>query len=290
MKRHACLIAGPFCLDQLPESPDTLGGSGFYAAAAAAPFALSQLWSRVGALDNSLRRVITARHIDEAGMDYAGPLRRWQPGQAVDDPDANSLGSLTPESAEDLTCALAIDLPGPEMERALAALAELDDSVGRTLLIAPRRQHLDAQPGLLERCCQRAGVLILDLQDACALTAHKDPLLAIRSLQELGAKSVVLRAGVLGGLCAYQQKIYTWPSYPVMVKEPTGMSAAFAGALCGALAEAGKCDWRSLKRSLALASAVASLCAQGIGPKRLLASNRSDYTDRFNRLRRNAKA
>ena len=34
MKNHACLIAGPLNLDAIADSPDTLGGSGFYAAAA----------------------------------------------------------------------------------------------------------------------------------------------------------------------------------------------------------------------------------------------------------------
>ena len=37
MKNHACLIAGPLNLDDIADNADTLGGSGLYAAAAAAP-------------------------------------------------------------------------------------------------------------------------------------------------------------------------------------------------------------------------------------------------------------
>lgn len=288
MKPHACLIAGPLNLDDLPDSPDTLGGSGFYAAAAAAPFAVSQLWCRAGALDNSLKRVITARHIDEAGIDYEGASNRWSPTGGWQQ-EGETLGELTPDSAADLTCALAIDLPPVEMERALDALNGLGEQVGHTLIVAPRAEHCQHDPGLLTLCCQRAGVLIMGATQAQTLTNCNDPLSAASALQQLGAKTVILTAAVLGGIACYQQKSCTWSSYPVAIKEATGISATFAGAFAGAIAEAGKCDWRSLKRSLAIASAVASICAQGIGPKKLLSTSRSDYSDRFNRLRRNNK-
>jgi hypothetical protein len=35
-----------------------------------------------------------------------------------------------------------------------------------------------------------------------------------------------------------------------------------------------------------MASAVGSICAQGIGPRKLLTADRNEYLERFNRLRR----
>ncbi|TVR12578.1 MAG: hypothetical protein EA401_08750 [Planctomycetota bacterium] len=288
MKSHTCLIAGPLILDQLGDQPDILGGGGFYAAAAAAPFALSQLWTRAGDLDGSLRRVITARHIDEAGIAYEGTPYRHHPDQGLQG-HGPFLAAGEPVSTEDLACALLIHLPFDEWQRARAACAQLHNQVAHTLISAPHPQDIIAEPSYLATCCQESGAIILPAHCAMRATSCADPLSAARVLQDMGAKIVCLSAGVLGGLACYQQKITTWHSLPTTVKDATGIGASFAGALCGSIAEHGKCDWRTLKRALAQASAVASLCASGIGPKKLLSCNRSDYTERFTKLRRNAK-
>ena len=285
MKARACLVAGPLSLDDLPEAPDTLGGSGFYAAAAAAPFALSQLWARAGDLGPHLRRIISARHIDQAGLSYEGPIRHWSPQQGCQDP---VLPDLQPVRSQDLACVLLIDLPGKEMDRAVAALQGMGES-SYPLLIAPQLAHCQEDPDLLNRCCRSATLLCLDCDSAQALTGYDDPLSAALDLQQRGAKSVALSAGSLGGLLCYQQKRCTWPAYPLPLRDHRGVRAALWGSLCGALAEAQSCDWRSLKRGLALSSGVASICGQGIGPKKLLSANRSDYQDRFTALRRNSK-
>jgi fructose-1-phosphate kinase PfkB-like protein len=138
-------------------------------------------------------------------------------------------------------------------------------------------------------CCQRANLMVLEVGDALAATGSTDPLTAARTLQDWGAKVVCLSAGVLGGLACYQQKACTWPAHPAPLKDDTGVFATFAGTLIGCCAENGKCDWRVLKRAVAVASAVAAECGKGYGPKRLLGLDRGDYTDRFNQLRRNGK-
>lgn len=288
MKSHTCLIAGPLILDHLADSPDILGGGGFYAAAAAAPFALTQLWTHAGDLDGSIRRVITARHIDEAGIDYEGTPHRHHPDQGLQ-LHGPLLGDDEPVSTQDLACALLIHLPSAEWQRARAACSQLHDQVAHTLISAPHPQDLIAEPAYLATCCKDSGAIVLPAHSAMRATASDDPLTAARALQDLGAKIVCLTAGVMGGLACYQQKVTTWHSLPTTVKDATGIGASFAGALCGGIAEHGKCDWRSLKRAVAQASAVASLCASGIGPKKLLGCNRADYGDRFTKLRRNAK-
>ena len=205
MKDHACLIAGPLNLDLIADNADTLGGSGFYAAAAAAPFAVSQLWSRAGGLSNQIKGVIAARHIDDSGVDYEGTTNRWSAANGFS--KAGDVLKFTPASASDLTCALAIDLASKDMERAFEALDQLGDQVGRTLIVAPRLAHCEADPELLQRCCERAGVLILNLTAALKLCSTQNPITAARKLQEMGAKTVILPAGVLGGLAVYQQNL-----------------------------------------------------------------------------------
>ena len=110
-----------------------------------------------------------------------------------------------------------------------------------------------------------------------------------RTLESLGAKCVILTAGPLGGLIVYRQKATTYPALPVETTDGTGVGAAFAGALAAWLTGAGKDDFRAIKRGCAVASGVAGICAQGIGPKKLLGADRKEYLERFNRLRRAAK-
>nr|MBA3685511.1 hypothetical protein [Planctomycetota bacterium] len=113
-----------------------------------------------------------------------------------------------------------------------------------------------------------------------------DPLALAARAQAMGAKCVVLTRGMFGGLVVYQGKATTWPAMPVAVVEPTGIGSAFAGALAGWLAGMGKADFAAVKRGLANASAVGGICAQGVGPRKLLAANAKEYIERFNKLRR----
>lgn len=290
MNPRACLVAGPLILDRLQGQDDLLGGSGFYAAAAAAPFAHTQLWARAGAdFTPDLERVVTARHIDLAGLGREGPSLRFDHERRALAVDGPRLPDTEPESTAGLDAALVIALPPDEGRRALTALADLGERTARPLLVAPEREDLAADPTWLADCCRWASILLLPVASALETTGEQAPLAAARALQERGVKTVALSAGSLGGLVAYGQKVCTWSAQPSAITDQTGVGPAFAGALLGYLAEAGKADFRALKRGLAIASAVAAATGQGIGPKRLLAMDRGDYLDRFNRLRRTGK-
>lgn len=288
MKRNYCLIAGPVTLDEAHGQTNLLGGAGFYAAAAAGPSAHPQLWARVGDdFGSDLMRILTARHIETGGLDVSGETLRTQEDGTRS--AGQALGESEPVSAVDLTCALVIDLDVTETRRALAALKALGDSTSRTLVVAPSVDACRQDPDLINECAAASSLLILKAEAAQEVTGTDDPLTAIKALQERGATSIALTAGIYGGIAAYKNKTCSWSTNPIQPKDPTGMSAVFVGALVGSLAESGKCDWRALKRGLSLGSAVAAASGQGIGPKKLLSLNRNDYTDLFNRMRRNNK-
>ena len=98
---------------------------------------------------------------------------------------------------------------------------------------------------------------------------------------------MAITAGVFGGLLAYQGKLTTWNAWPVDTTH-AGALPAFAGALAAWCAGSDKTDFATIKRGLGVASAVGSLYAQG-GIRRLLASRREEYLERFTKLRRDAK-
>jgi|GEM_PF-2870090 sugar/nucleoside kinase (ribokinase family) len=281
------LIAGPLALDDLPKASDLIGGVGGYAAIAASPLARTQLWARGGQeYTPQLQGILERRGIDLAGVSWQGRTPRGTPqGFLANGP---VLSDVEPTSAEDLGGALLIGLPPDEWRRAQEAILRLPGADGRLLVASPRPGDL-ADPAFRSLCCAAADVLVLSCRRASELSGEANPLASARFFQALGAKTVVLTAGMLGGLIVYRQKAVTYPAMPVEVVDGTGTSAVFPGALAAWCAGSGKDDFRSLKRGCVVASGVAGICVQGIGPKKLLASDRKEYLERYNRLRRLAK-
>jgi sugar/nucleoside kinase (ribokinase family) len=281
------LIAGPLALDDLPSGKGLLGGVGGYAAMAAAPLATTQLWCRGGSdLTPYLKDLLGRRGIDLAGVSFTGPTPRGGAEGFV--PGGPLLPEVEPTTADDLGGVLLIGLPPDEMRRALRVVQSLPGAAGRTLFVSPRPADL-ADAGFRRELLGATDVLVLSVARACALTACATPLAAARALQGDGAKAVVLTAGQLGGLLTYGQKATTYPALPIDTVDAYGVSAAFAGALAGWCAGAGKADFRALKRGCAVASSVGGICAQGPGPKKLLAADRKEILERYNRLKRAAK-
>ncbi len=282
------LIAGPLALDDFPGAPGLLGGVGGYAAMAAAPLATTQLWTRGGSdITPQLRGILERRHIDLAGVGWEGRTPR---GSAMGfEPHGDVLPGIEPTSADDLGGVLLIGLPPAEMRRAFAVVGALPGAPSRTLVISPRPADLAADRAYLAEVCAQSDVLVLSVAKAQELTGTANALDAARALQKKGAKAVVLTAGLLGGLIAYSQKVTTYQTLPIETSDKSGVSAVFPGVLAAWCAGAGKADFRALKRACAMASAVGGICAQGQGPLKLLAADRKEYLERFNRLRRAGK-
>lgn len=278
------LIAGPLALDDLPQAKGLLGGAGGYAAMAAAPLAHTQLWARGGQdIGPQVRGILDNRRIDLAGVDWSGPTIRGGTKS-----NAAALPEVEPTAVDDLGAVLIAGLAPDEWRRAQRIVQALPGSEGRSLVAAPNVADLEDERFRAE-VCGAADVLIVPAAKAVALTVTIDVLAAGRALESLGAKCVILTAGPLGGLIVYRQKATTYTALPVETVDGTGVGAAFAGALAAWLTGAGKDDFRAIKRGCAVASGVAGICAQGIGPKKLLGADRKEYLERFNRLRRAAK-
>ena len=286
------LIAGPLALDDLTLADGTehralIGGVGGYAAIAAAPLAPTQLWCRGGSdVTAQMKSLLSQRHIDLAGVDWSGPTPRGRPTGF--EPGGMLLPDIEPTSSDGLGGVLLIGLPPGEMLRALRVVAALPGSEERSLVVSPRPADL-SDVHYRRDLLAVTTVLVLPAAKAQALTGEATPLAAAQAFQADGAKAVVLTASQLGGLISYQGKATTYPALPLPALDKSGISAAFPGAVAAWIAGTGRCDFATLKRACAMASGVGGLCAQGIGPKRLLQANRDEYMDRFNRLRRDQK-
>ncbi len=281
------LIAGPLALDDHPEQPRLIGGVGGYAAIAAAPLAPTQLWCRGGSdFTHQMKDLLDKRRIDLAGVEWDGPTPRgFASGFVAGGP---LLPETEPTSADGLGGALLIGLPPDEMRRAMRVVAALPDGKDRLLIVSPRPADL-SDVAFRRELLAVTDVLVLSVAKALLLTGEATPLAAAQAFQADGAKAVVLTASQLGGMISYQGKATTYPALPLPAVDKSGVSAAFPGALAAWIAGTGRCDFATLKRGCAMASGVGGICAQGIGPKKLLQANRDDYLERFNRLRRDQK-
>jgi len=290
MPRQALLIAGPLCLDDLAEQKGLIGGGGGYAAMGAGPIAPTQVWARGGdAFTPQLQAILTKRRIDLSGVTWEGPTARWTANGYTH--TGGALPAIEPTSADELGAVLLIDLTPADHRRAVEVVARLDGAETRPLIVAPRPADCAANHDFLRECAAGADVLILPAAMAASMEgeAISDPLTLATKIRALGAKCVVLTRGAFGGLVSYQQKATTWPAMPVEVIESTGIGSSFAGALAAWCAAQGKADFSTIKRGLAMASAVASITAQGVGPRKLLTADSKEYVERFNKLRRTAK-
>jgi hypothetical protein len=264
------LIAGPFHWTTGETAP---GGAGAWAAAAAAPFAHTQWWGRGAAqTPPAVRQILERRGLDLAGFVWDGV-------------DQSHLPEVEPTTADGLAAVLLIGLPAAEMTRALGVVAGLPGKDQRCLVVAPAA---DIDGDGLRALAAEADILVLPLAAALAATATADPLAAVTSIRKLGIKTVVVTAGMLGGIIAYGDRVVNWPITPVAeIPGPAGRChAAFAGALA-AWTTSGA-DFNGIKRACAVASVSAALAASN--PRGLWTAKRDDLVERFERQRRLHKA
>jgi hypothetical protein len=286
MPKQALLIAGSARLDDLDNGQRLLAGDGSIAALAAAPFVPCQLWARVGNdYPEQCRQLLQQRGIDLAGL--IGSEQASNCRQVTGDVSTRHGPDLPEEEPSDpsqLGGCLVIGLDAADHRRAQTALAKLP---GKRLQIRAIAQANEAQ---LREAANGCDLLIARSHQACQALQQPDPLQAAMILAEAGATAVALSAGSLGGLLLYKNKACTWPTEPIIPKEASGAFAAFAGCLAGFLVDHSKLDFRGLKRGLLFASSLATATLKDLSSKRLLALDRSDYQDLFNRLRRHGKA
>lgn len=286
MSTEALLVAGPCHLDTIAEQTDLIGGAAAYAAIAAAALIPCQLWSRCGAdFPAQCRHILEKRRIDIAGCIPSGDCNRFN-GTTLQR-HGSTLPEESPVDAQLLAACLSLDLPIDEARRAWKDYTQLSGHKQRLQVATPSHHCTDT--ACLQEWATHTDILIMNLEQAQALTKQQEALDVATTIQTYGCTTVILLHGNLGGILAYKNMYSGFLAIPRQAKEPTGHLSSFSGVLTAAVAKHGKVDFRGLKRACATASAVAGTCQQGIGPKKLLELGREDYLQLYNKLRRSSK-
>jgi len=292
------LVSGTVAYDDIitPDASGTrlLGGSASYAALACSFFAETRLAGMVGAdfagadIARFRRRGvdISALAVDPSGETFFW-RGRYHENRNRRDTLETRLGvnaGTRPPLPAGFRDAPVVLLANDEPRLQLDILAQL--SAPRLVIADSMNLWIDIAREDLGRVIARAGLLILNDEEARQLTGEGNLVLAGRRLLAFGPRTVVVKRGEHGATMFHEAGLFAVPAYPVTsVLDPTGAGDSFAGALAGALAALGRDDLSARKAAMLYATAVAGLTVESFSCDRLESAGAPEIENRVAILR-----
>jgi sugar/nucleoside kinase (ribokinase family) len=294
------LVTGSIGIDTVTtpfgKSENCLGGSAVYFSMAASFFSPVRFVGVVG--DDcpfDLTKVFAGRDVDLSGLEVRAGSKtfRWKGSYQGDMSyaltDAVQLNVLAerppivPEHFRDSEFVfLANTHPSLQMQ--------LLDQLKNPKFVAADTMNcwIENQTDELKKLLQRINALILNEGEAKMLTKVDNLAIAAEELLKMGPKVIIIKKGSHGAIALESpDNWFTLPAYPTRnVKDPTGAGDAFAGALMGYLANAGKTDTRYLRTAIAYGTVTASLVIEGFSLSAIASVGRSTIDARLERLRK----
>jgi sugar/nucleoside kinase (ribokinase family) len=294
------LVTGSIGIDTVTtpfgKSESCLGGSAVYFSMSASFFSPVRFVGVVG--DDcpfDLTKVFAGRDVDLSGLEVRGGSKtfRWK-------------GSYQGDMSQALTDAVQLNVlaerppivPEHFRDSEFVFLANTHPSLQMQLLeqlkgpkfVAADTMNcwIENQTDELKRLLGRINALILNEGEAKMLTKADNLALAAEELLKMGPKVVIIKKGAHGVISLDSGgNWFTLSGYPTKnVKDPTGAGDAFAGALMGYLASAGKADTGYLKTAIAYGTVAASLVIEGFSLSAISAIGRSVIDTRLEQLRK----
>jgi sugar/nucleoside kinase (ribokinase family) len=141
---------------------------------------------------------------------------------------------------------------------------------------------IEREPAALAEMLRRIDLLVINDEEARQLSGQHNLVKAAADIRKRGPSRLVVKRGEFGALLFDEAGVFFVPAYPLEeVHDPTGAGDSFAGGLLGYLAAHGDASPATMRRALFFAAALGSFCVEGIGPKRLLATTRSELAARI---------
>ncbi len=293
------LVTGSIGIDTVTtpfgKSENCLGGSAIYFSMAASFFSPVRFVGVVG--DDcpfDLSKVFAGRDVDLSGLEVRTGSKtfRWK-------------GSYQGDMSQALTDAVQLNVlaerppivPERFRDSEFVFLANTHPSLQMQLLeqlkgpkfVAADTMNcwIENQTDELKKLLQRINALILNEGEAKMLTKCDNLPCAAEELLKLGPKVIIIKKGSHGAISLDSSGWFNLPAYPTKnVKDPTGAGDAFAGALMGYLANAGKVDTGYLRTAIAYGTVAASLVIEGFSLSAVSAISRELIDARFEQLRK----
>jgi len=267
---------------------DVLGGAATYFAYAASFFGPVRLVGPVGTdFRDADRALLTDRDVDLAGLTTKpGETFRWSVRYGKDlkattlETHLNVFDGYLPEIPKTFRDSRFVFLANsaPAMQlRALEQLASESFTVMDSMDLWIEEQRTD-----LERVLRRVDMVILNDEEARAITGQSSLIKAGRELLNFGPSFVMVKKGEHGTFLWSRGFFFAAPAYPVdTVVDPTGAGDSFAGGVMGYLARAGIADEQHLRRAVIYGSVLASFCVEEFSLEGLKRISRAEVDARY---------
>ncbi len=289
------LIVGSIAFDDLDmpsgQHRDVLGGAATYSSLAAsllAPGAVRVVGIVGQDFPESHLADLRSRGVDTAGVERAeGRTFRWHGRYSEDlasrtsiDTQLNVFANFSPK------------IPPAYEKSAFVLLGNIHPKLQVDVLQQTRQPRLVAadtmnfwierEPAALAEMLKRIDLLVINDEEVRQLSGVQNLVRAAADVRKRGPKALVVKRGEFGALLFDDAGTFFVPAYPLEnVLDPTGAGDSFAGGLLGYLSAQGEVSPGSLRKALFFASAMGSLCVEGIGPSRLLAIGRAEVAARI---------
>ncbi len=278
------LVTGGLGLDTLvmPDGTERreIGGSGWFAALAAAFFVRPHLFGAVGGdFPLAERDRLERLGVDTGGMAVIANEKTfaWK-CRYHSDPDKRKTLELHPNVEESFRPHLSegerrcpyvlLANMRPDFQRRVLDQMEGEPFVALDTIdfwIRERREELLSM-------IRRVTLLVINDEEAASLTGESDPHQAGRALLELGPALAVVKLGSRGSLGFAPGKDWHVPAQLVENPvDPTGAGDSFVGALMATLATSGTRDAEALRAAMEAGARIAALTVRDFSARALIA-------------------
>lgn len=292
------LVVGSIAFDDV-ETPfgkrlNALGGSAFYFALAAAPFASSRIVGIAGRdYPEAAVTLLQTHRVDTRGLTIVeGKTFRWG---GVYRSDINQRDTLYTEL--NVFADFKPVIP-PEFRRTpFLFLGNIQPSLQLDVLrqmdhpkyVALDTMNLWINTALDEllSVIKKVDLLIINDSELLLLTRETNLLAGLTKLHQMGPPHVIIKKGEHGAFLSYNSELFYSPAFPIMqATDPTGAGDSFAGGLLGYLSTQKTIDFAALKRALVYGCVTGSYAVEAFSADGLLNLTPEIIESRYQALRR----
>jgi sugar/nucleoside kinase (ribokinase family) len=301
MDSSAALVVGSLAFDDLDmpsgEFRDVLGGAATYSSIAASFLSPVRLVGVIGKdFGEAHLDMLRARGVDTQGVERQsnGKTFRWHGRYSADlssresiDTQLNVFADFRPKipaSHKQSSVALLGNIH-PKLQ--LEVLSQVERGP-RTMIIADTMNFwISGEPKTLSEMLPKIDLFVINDEEARQLSGKANMSAVAREIRKMGPKRLIIKRGEHGAILFDDDGCFFVPGYPLeQVLDPTGAGDTFAGGLAGYLARTDDRSTNAVRRGMFYASALASFCVEGIGPKRLLEVSKDDLKARIDAFTR----
>lgn len=270
------LIVGSLGLDKIKtpfgEVEEALGGSAVYISLAASYFSNSvNLVGVVGSdFPQDYVKLLKEHRIDLNGLQIidGGKTFRYACRYDVNMNDRESLytelnvfeffNPIIPESYRNSEFIILGNID-PELQ--LNVLQQINNP--KFIICDTMNFWIERKYEALQETIKNIDMLLVNDSEARMLANESNLILAVKKIQKMGPKKIVVKKGEHGALLVSDDMMFYVPAYPLeKVTDPTGAGDSFAGGMIGYLSKSNIIDETNIKKAVVYGSVIASFCVE----------------------------